>query len=110
MDAFLGIINNPLVLTLVQLGFGVAIKKVPWLAAWPNKLIPLFNGVLALLVKIAVPDADAGILGIDVKGAGGFLLNAVVEAAGQTLISTGIHSTGKNVWQQFVLAVLRPRR
>ena len=104
MDAVVGFLNNNIVLTVVQLVFGIAIKRLPALAAWPNKLIPLFNGLLALLIKLGGPgDAEAAVLGV--SGAG--LLNLILEAGAQTLLTTGIHSSWKNVWQNFAKASLK---
>lgn len=106
MDALIGFLNNPVVLTVAQLLFGFAIKKTPALAAWPNRLIPLFNALLAVLIKLAGPgEAEAGVFG---RSAGG-LLNLVLEAGAQTLLTTGIHSSFKNFWQNFAGATLRRR-
>ena len=104
MDALIGFLNNPVVLTGAQLLFGLAIKKVPALEAWPNKLIPLFNGVLALLIKLAGPaDANASGIGDALRGFGSLAL----EAALQTLLTTGIHSSAKNVWQNLLVAAVK---
>ena len=104
MDAVFGFLNNPVVLTLAQLLFGFAIKRLPALEGVPNKLIPLFNGVLALLIKLAGPgEAHASGLGDSLKGFG----SVVVDAAVQTLLSTGLHSTGKNFWQNLLTRAVK---
>lgn len=99
MDALIGAINNPLVLLLVQLGFGALVKKWSVLASWPNKLIPVFNLALAVLVKLAGPgEANAGLF----SAVGKNLLPILVESVAQTLIATGVHSSGKNIWQSLI--------
>lgn len=106
MDALIGFLNNPFILTGLQLGFGLAIKKWAALEAWPNKLIPLFNGILAVLIKLAGPGtAEAGVFGLT----GGGFLNLLLEAGAQTLLSTGIHSTSKNFFQNIFGIVSRKR-
>jgi hypothetical protein len=104
MDALIGALNNPLVLLLVQLVFGALVKRWSALAAWPNKLIPLFNFILAVLVKLGGPgDANAGVFGRILPGLGSILLQAAV----QTVIATGVHSTAKNGWQNLKEVALK---
>lgn len=52
MQHLLDWLNNPAVLTLAVMLFGVAVKYAPQLASWPNELIPWLNALLALLVKL----------------------------------------------------------
>lgn len=106
MEAVLGILNNPVVLTVVQILFGFAVKRWSVLASWPNKLIPLFNAVLALLIKLAVPEAEAAGIGEAAKGFGSLVLESVL----QTIVSTGLHSSGKNFIQQFFVSAARKVR
>ena len=112
MEVVASFINNPIVLTIVQLAFGFLVKKWATLATWPNKLIPLFNAGLAVLVKLAAPaEAHADTIAIAaVLGLKWDWLKAVlVEAVGQTLLSTGIHSTGKNLLQQIGVVAITKR-
>lgn len=106
MDAIIGFLNNPFILTGLQLAFGLLIKKAPQLAAWPNRLIPLFNGLLAVLVKLAGPGtAEAGVFGLSAGG----LFSLILESGAQTLLTTGIHSSAKNFWQSFIGVSTRNR-
>jgi len=112
MDAVVGFLNNAIVLTVVQLLFGFAVKKWSVLAAWPNRLIPLFNAVLAVLIKVAGPaEAQAATIGvIALFGIKASWLGAVLtEAILQTLTTTGLHSSFKNLAQQIGVAATRPR-
>ena len=106
MDAILGFLNDPLVLTVIQLLFGLEIKRLPSLASVPNKLIPVLNGVLAILIKLGGPGvAHASGLGDSLRGFGGLLLDAGL----QTLLTTGVHSSAKNLWQNLILASFKKR-
>ena len=88
-----------LIITVVQLLFGKLIKSHPALASFPNKAIPIVNFILAILMRLAAPVvANAAGLGSVIRGVEGVLLPALVN----TLLTTGIHSTGKNLWQQVV--------
>lgn len=84
---------------VIQLVFGWLVKKWPALKGWPNRLIPVFNFVLALLIQLAgvVTDAHAG-TGV-LKATGSWLWGVLGPALLNTLISTGIFSTGKNIQQ-----------
>jgi hypothetical protein len=101
MDALINALQNPVVMLLIQLAFGALVKKWSVLASWPNRLIPLFNALLAVIIQLAGPGvAGAGVLGAGLFGwiaprIGDVLLRAVV----QTVLATGVHSTGKNLWQ-----------
>lgn len=53
MDAFAGILSNPIVLTLV----GLLIKFFPPLAKIPNAAIPYINTLLAFLSNVLAPQA-----------------------------------------------------
>jgi len=96
LDALIGALQNPFVLLITQLVFGALVKKWSVLASWPNRLIPLFNALLAVLIKLAGP----GVAGAGVFGAIWPTLGTIVlQSLGQTLLATGVHSTAKNVWQ-----------
>lgn len=96
MDALIGALQNPLVLLLVQLVFGALVKKWSVLASWPNRLIPLFNAILAILINLAGPGvANAGLFSKITPVLG----QVILQAIGSTLLATGVHSTAKNVWQ-----------
>ena len=96
--------HNPYV-GIVQLLWGFAVKRLPALAKWPNKLIPVFNFVLAFLANVAVPQpAHAGVLAMPIAAIHlpGFLavaVHAAWTAFLQTLVVTGLHSSLKNVGQ-----------
>jgi hypothetical protein len=53
MDAFMGILNNPLVLMVV----GLAVKFFPPLAKVPNAVIPYLNALLAFFAQAVSPAA-----------------------------------------------------
>jgi len=82
---------------VVQIVLGLIVKHWPALASLPNKLIPVFNFVIAILIGLGTGQAEAGGLGGFFSGGFGQLL---VNAALNTLLSTGTHSMGKNFLQQ----------
>lgn len=92
------------VMVLVQLAFGVLVKHWPPLAAWPNKLIPVFNLALALLIKLgAATVAHADTSGLETHAHPGWwavwcFLKPVIAS---TLASTGLFSAAKNAQQHF---------
>lgn len=87
---------DAIIITIIQLLFGKLVKSHPSLASFPNKAIPVVNFILALLIKLAEPVlANAGGLGSVLRG----VQNVALAALVQTLLTTGIHSTAKNVWQ-----------
>jgi len=47
------------ILPLLLLAWGMVVKHVPKLASFPNAAIPYLNAVLAILAKLAIPDAHA---------------------------------------------------
>lgn len=79
MDKLLEFLKQPYVLTALQILFGFAVKKLPGLATWPNRLIPVFNALLAILINLA-----------------GHTDNAVVTSLVQTAISTGLYEGVRN--------------
>lgn len=103
MDAILNAINNPLVLTLIGLLTGVIVKKTP---EFPTRAVPLFNLVIALVVKVGaaafgpgqVHAAELGVI-VALPPFLAQLGNACWQAVLQTLLTTGIHSAGKNTAQ-----------
>lgn len=87
---------EPFIISLIQLAFGKLIKSHPALASFPNKAIPVVNFILAVLIKLSEPVlANAAGIGGLLRGVQGVLLPALI----QTLLTTGIHSSAKNVWQ-----------
>lgn len=90
---------------LVQLAFGWAVKKWPVLATWPNKLIPVFNFILAILIKLS------GVTAVHADTTSAVPLQAahhpgwwafwtfIQPVLLNTLLATGIFSTGKNIQQ-----------
>jgi len=96
-----------LILAAAQFIWPFLIGKWPALASVPKKLVPIINFALALVVKLVGPeDAQAGLFGLSAKG----LLDIVVEAATQTLLVTGVHSSGKNLWQNLLGASIKRAR
>jgi hypothetical protein len=53
MDAILGALQNPVVLTVIQFTWGLLCKYLPQLKAVPNASIPWANFLLALLGTLA---------------------------------------------------------
>ena len=86
---------------LIQLAFGYAVKHWPALKAWPNKLIPVMNLVVGILVQLAGPALAHAQAGTDGPAHPGwwavwcFIQPVIVN----TLLSTGIFSASKNVVQ-----------
>jgi hypothetical protein len=104
MDALLGSLNNPVVLLVVQLAFGLLVKRLPALANVPNKLIPVLNALLAILIKLGGPGvAGAGVFGWIAPRLGDIVLQSLL----QTALATGVHSSAKNVWQNIKQVALQ---
>lgn len=95
---------EPLVIAVIQLLFGKLVKSWPALASLPNRLIPLVNFILAVLLKLAEPAiANAAGIGSVVHGVSNVLLSALV----QTILTTGIHSSAKNLWQNVKVSAVK---
>ena len=45
-------LGDPTIIMIAQFVWGLAVKKLPGLAKWPNKYIPLMNTALAFLLKV----------------------------------------------------------
>jgi hypothetical protein len=90
-------------ITLIsQLLFGFLVKKWPALALVPNKLIPVFNAVLAVLIQLVHPvqaNADSLTVVPIQHGHPGWwgLWQFLQPVLLNTLLSTGIFSSVKNV-------------
>ena len=86
---------DPIMIGL-QLLFGFIVKRVPWLKSWPNKLIPVFNYVIGLLTSLItfapVNAAESG----GIQDTWWFRFVYVLF---NTIMSTGTHSTAKNLTQ-----------
>lgn len=89
--------------TLVQFVWGIAVKRVPALAPWPNKLIPIFNMILGSaigwLTTLAAPPAHAQGVGAAGAAVATVLNNPVIISYLGMVISTAHHSILKNTWQ-----------
>lgn len=88
---------------VLQLVFGFLIKKWPALKAWPNRLIPIFNLVLAILIQLAqaaTAHAQAGAAPAAHHPGWWAFWQFIQPVLLNTLLSTGIFSTGKNIVQQ----------
>lgn len=101
-DAVLAFLNNTVVLTLIGLGAGWLFKRHP---DFPNKAIPLMNGVIALLIKLGDAAFGPGVVHGEpaafLVAAGGpsffaVLWQSVWQAALQAALTTGVHSASKN--------------
>jgi hypothetical protein len=57
MDAFLGFLNNPVILTIVTVLWGLLVKYHSAFKKVPNALIPYFNAAITLLVKLGAASA-----------------------------------------------------
>lgn len=90
MDAVIGILNNPILLT----GVGLLVKYVPGLAKVPNFLIPFLNALLAF-VSQAVAPAEAHAAGgplVVALGFGAFsFLGPIGGAVWQSVQASLIH-------------------
>jgi hypothetical protein len=86
MDAILGSLQNPVILTVIQFSWGLVCKYVPKLKGIPNASIPWVNFVLALLATLAGPQPAAA------AGFGGLLVGffATVMQAGWSAIQTAL--------------------
>ena len=103
MEAILGFLNNPMLLTPLQLIVGYFLKKNP---SVKNGFIPLANFAIAILAwtlaLVGAPsNAHAGIIMVVAVSTpwwqvvGKVLLDAAIQTAG----TTGLHSTWKNFFQ-----------
>jgi hypothetical protein len=87
MDALMGFLNNPLVLTGVTMGFGLLATYHPKLADLARKWISYINVLIAFVVKAtAPPEAHADTL---------YLLNVPMVSLGAGLLG----AIGASVWQ-----------
>lgn len=98
---------------LLQLLLGQLIRKWPVLKAWPDRLIPIFNAILALIVQIVAALTSvahaADSLAVTVlpqpvpHGHPGWwaVWHFVQPIILNTLLSSGIFSTQKNVVEHF---------
>lgn len=103
-------LNNPAIIMPIQLGLGWVFKR--W-DVTPTKLIPFLNLVVALLARIAevlagvpVENSGAAFAGYTTVAAAGWAhtaLDVIVSAVGQTLVTTGVHSTFKNLLQMLLV-------
>lgn len=115
LQTILTLLNNPMLLMPIQLGLGWVWKKAPNV---PTKLIPIFNLGVAILARVGevaagvpVENSGAAFAGYVVAaGASSFwhtALDVVVSAVGQTLVTTGTHSTFKNLIQMFWISAAK---
>ena len=85
MDAVFGILQNPVILTVIQFTWGLLCKYVPALVKIPNASIPWVNFALGLFGVLAGPQpAHAGVWG----ALGGFF--GPVAQAGWSAIQTAL--------------------
>lgn len=80
--------------SIVALVVGMYLKRKPDFA---NRFIPIVTFVISLLTQIvaAAQPAEAAFLGGVFRNFGNVLLDALL----QTLLTTGAHSAGKNVFK-----------
>jgi hypothetical protein len=98
VDALLGFLNNPAVLTIVPIAWGLICKYHPAWASVPNSIIPYVTAVAAFLVKVFSPaPAEAGMLEAVVVGKfaiGGFfggILTPAISAGWQAIQNSLIY-------------------
>lgn len=92
MDAILGLLNDPAVLGVIGIGWGLLIKYHPKFASWPNSAIPYVNTVLAILVKLAAPaDANANTLAVIGAVALPGFVGTVFSAAWQAMLNSLVY-------------------
>jgi hypothetical protein len=86
MDAILGALQNPVILTVIQFAWGLICKYLPALKNFPNASIPWVNFLLALLGTLAGPAPAVA------AGFGGLLVSffAPVMQAGWSAIQTAL--------------------
>lgn len=96
---------------IIQLVFGWLVKRWPALANWPNKLIPVFNAIIAVIIQIVAAltsvahAADSlAVTALPQSHVGGHpgwwaLWHFLQPVVMNTILSTGIFSTAKNIKQ-----------
>ena len=89
MDAILGFLQNPAVLTVAGILAGLLIKYWPPAAKIPNLLIPYLTAIVAFLVKVFGP-AEAHAAGL-IGGAVGGVLGSALGAGWQAILNSLIY-------------------
>lgn len=77
MEGILNALNNEQVLTVIVFVWGLVVKYHPAFAKWPNKFIPYMNVALALLARLAVPEAHAASGAL--ASTGGFMVGVLAS-------------------------------
>lgn len=72
-----------------QLLFGYLVKHWPILKSWPNRLIPIFNFILGILIEFSKSVANAD----DGKTTGQPWWMKLLYVLINTFISSGVHGT-----------------
>lgn len=95
MDAFLGFLNNDLVLTLAGLIWGFVVKHHPGWKSVPNAFIPYGAAILTFFVKVFAPgEAHAYTLAaLPLVSAGAGILGAALAAGWQAILNSLIYET-----------------
>lgn len=100
MEGVVAILNHPLIVMAIQLGVGWAVKNQSGVV---NKAIPLINYVVGVLVQLPgvafQPASDVNVSAGFLGAAGSFFTNPLFTSLIYTLLSTGAHSSTKNVAQ-----------
>lgn len=91
MDAIIGFLNNPAVLTIGGILWGFVIKYHPSWKAVPNHLIPWLTAIVTFIVKVCGPVEAQAAPGF-VVAAGG-LLGAALSAGWQAVVNSLIYET-----------------
>jgi hypothetical protein len=94
MDAILGFLNHPIVITIVTVLFGLWCTYHPAAKNWPNAAISFLNVLIAFIIKVGAPasaHADSlsvvGVVPIAAGlGFGGLILSSVWQAVQSWLI------------------------
>jgi len=93
MDAFLAILNNPAILTILPIAWGLVCKYHPAWKNVPNAIIPYVTAVVAFIVKVFAPEeAHAGALlaALPLSAAGGILGHAA-QAGWQAIFNSLVY-------------------
>lgn len=114
MHVILDWLNNPVILTVITLVFGLLVKYSPKLASVPNAAIPYLNALIALLVKLGAastgPDvhsASYAVAGFAVVGFGGTFLGGLLVHAGSAAWQSVISSVTYEVFLRHPIAATK---
>ena len=91
MDAILSILNNPAVLTVLPIAWGLVVKYHPSWKNVPNSIIPYATAIVAFLIKVFAP-SDA-VASTGVAGAAIGIIGHAASAGWQAILNSLIYAT-----------------